>query len=598
MMMSCSLVKSLRVPPPNTRSIHPVYDSHYIRTRRLGGVSSSRDEIIDGDNDSNGVLESPDEENKRFLFNIQRYLVKNIIPKLCTPADDVPSEDSSNMISQDSPLLLLLAVSGGCDSIALFHSMIELSQRQYGNDDKNYGILGLSLYNHYSGGSNQKSIPIRIEVVHFDHCQRGEDSDNDRIFVQNLCKEYNVPFHSFSWNSDDTASFESFSQDIARDWRRGRSMELFKNITSSQDKQLPGMILTAHHKDDSEETLLLKLLRGVHITNISGMSPTNEHKYNEHTNILFGKPLLDVRKEEIIRYLKNRGLAWREDSSNASNKYKRNRVRNELIPLIKEMVGGGTALEKRFANLEEQSQKIHQDIASRTDEYLQKMDPSISDFPLPQAALNLIEEEALHRWIISISNGELNLGYEKFSILCKQISTYPDRRQWNVEFGSGWSVERNGDVLQVYHDNMKCVKESISNRWRIQSDKGDNDDDRHIHLLDLQFKGVVSNEYNISFNLKVVGGNEKMTFSPSWRKGKSPIKVKEFLRGQKVPLHRRDVAPILMATIGNTEYVCAVFVEDRDKSDPSKGKWITNADFEVNDIENSIRKQVILQLDS
>ena len=226
------------------------------------------------------------------------------------------------------------------------------------------------------------------------------------------------------------------------------------------------------------------------------------------------------------------------------------------------------------------------------------MDPSISDFPLPQAALNLIEEEALRRWIISISSGELNLSYEKFAMLCKQISTYPNRRQWNVEFGSGWSVERNGDVLQVYHNDKKCVKESISKRWRIRSDKRDNDDDRYIHLLDLQFKGVVSNEFNISFNLKIVSGNEKMTFSPTWRKGKSPIKVKEFLRGQKVPLHRRDVAPILMVTIGSSEYVCAVFVEKNDKSDPSKGKWITSADFELNDLENGIRKQVILKLDS
>jgi PP-loop family len=107
-----------------------------------------------------------------------------------------------------------------------------------------------------------------------------------------------------------------------------------QHVTQST-KHRPGIILTAHHANDSQETLLLKLLRGVHIQNLSGMAPIQQML----DGTLWGRPLMRITKQQILRYLMAQNYTWRED------KYLRNRVRNELIPLMQGLVGGETALQ-------------------------------------------------------------------------------------------------------------------------------------------------------------------------------------------------------------------------------------------------------------
>ena len=126
--------------------------------------------------------------------------------------------------------------------------------------------------------------------------------------------------------------------------------------------ELIGMIETAHHKDDSKETILFKLLRGIHISNITGLSiiqqcpnaasaitgsvfdnvddeyGTNMGIRNNGTLIYWVRPLLNVRKQELVRYLQQNNFTWREDISNQSNKYLRNRIRNEFFPLLHDIL--------------------------------------------------------------------------------------------------------------------------------------------------------------------------------------------------------------------------------------------------------------------
>ena len=100
------------------------------------------------------------------------------------------------------------------------------------------------------------------------------------------------------------------------------------------------VVLTAYHKDDAEETTLLKLLRGVHIANVVGMEvlrPAYEADNDDgggggegEERVYFAKPMLGVRKSEIVEFMVEKGLEWREDESNGSDKYLRNRVRNEV----------------------------------------------------------------------------------------------------------------------------------------------------------------------------------------------------------------------------------------------------------------------------
>lgn len=251
----------------------------------------------------------------------------------------------------NSTVVLLLAVSGGCDSVALFHSVLALTTKK-----ESKGRMHKTRYLHLNmedQESDESPILCELHVAHFNHKQRGASSDADEAFVKRLCTEAGIPFYSYSWS--ELNNTDSFSQDVARKWRRKQLVGLLKALVAEQcDRNEDGSsrwgaILTAHHRDDSEETMLLKLLRGAHLTNLSGMEERSngfqlnaDEKYRSIGYFL--KPLLGLRKNDIVDYLMTNNLEWREDESNAENKYKRNKVRNQLIPLLSEIAGGEDAL--------------------------------------------------------------------------------------------------------------------------------------------------------------------------------------------------------------------------------------------------------------
>jgi hypothetical protein len=144
-----------------------------------------------------------------------------------------------------------------------------------------------------------------------------------------------------------------FTQQVARNWRLNTMKSLVNQLelASQNDKnkeeasscsskqERRGILLMTHHLDDSYESLLLKVLRGVHISNIRGMQSVQELEMEENdtsnnTTLLLVRPLLSLRKQDLYYdYLKSNNYTWREDESNAENKYQRNKVRNQLIPL-------------------------------------------------------------------------------------------------------------------------------------------------------------------------------------------------------------------------------------------------------------------------
>eukprot|EP00559_Dactyliosolen_fragilissimus_P000800 CAMPEP_0184869118 /NCGR_PEP_ID=MMETSP0580-20130426/32948_1 /TAXON_ID=1118495 /ORGANISM="Dactyliosolen fragilissimus" /LENGTH=370 /DNA_ID=CAMNT_0027370399 /DNA_START=697 /DNA_END=1806 /DNA_ORIENTATION=+ len=326
--------------------------------------------------------------------------------------------------------------------------------------------------------NRENDIKVDIHVVHFDHRQRGEQSDGDRLFVEQLCNDAGVPFHCRYWGGNDTPSHHSnsvkFSQEVAREWRREESKKILQSIVNSRDIEnvnheidRKGVIFTAHHRDDSYETMLLKVLRGVHLTNIAGMKVINTNDGQEPV----ARPLLGLRKSDLIDYLRQRRMTWREDSTNASNKYTRNRIRNELMPLLKDIVGGQDVLEQRLENIERQSTKIRNDLTVRANSYLLDSGTidhdrkfsidgeDIGPFILPQLegnnhVLTLNQEYALHLWAQQRSKGMLILSQEKFHMVLNQLAKHPSKKIWKLNVGSGWNVERNGAVLDISDDSI------------------------------------------------------------------------------------------------------------------------------------------------
>lgn len=157
-----------------------------------------------------------------------------------------------------------------------------------------------------------------FEIAHVNFQLRGQESMLDECFVKGLANHYHVPIHL---NKFDTAAYAANNkvsvQVAARDLRYSWFSELLE-IDG-------GWLLTAHHADDNVETVLMNFFRGTGISGLRGMQM-------KHDKIV--RPLLDFTKKDIIEYAKQSKLNWREDSSNASEKYSRNYFRNAVLPLI------------------------------------------------------------------------------------------------------------------------------------------------------------------------------------------------------------------------------------------------------------------------
>lgn len=177
---------------------------------------------------------------------------------------------------------LICAVSGGADSIALLFSAYLLREK-----------LGLDL-----------------AAAHFNHNLRGEESDGDEAFVRDFCARYDIAFYSGG------AQVTAGAKGLEAAAREARYAFL---------RTLPGTVATAHTADDNAETILLHLLRGTGLKGLGGITPVQG-------NVI--RPMLDITRREVEDFLTEYALPHREDSSNAGDRFLRNRIRHEVMPLL------------------------------------------------------------------------------------------------------------------------------------------------------------------------------------------------------------------------------------------------------------------------
>lgn len=197
---------------------------------------------------------------------------------------------------------VLAGLSGGADSTALFDVLERLS-----------GPMGFSL-----------------RAVHVHHGLRGAEADRDAAFSEQLCRERKIPFFLVRADVREAAKASHLSLEAA-----GRALryEALYRAAEMWDLESPGerpaLIAVAHHRDDQAETVLLQLSRGSGLKGAAGMPPVRDRVI---------RPLLSVSRQEITDYLRERGISWVTDSTNLSGDYTRNRIRNQVIPLLSEAV--------------------------------------------------------------------------------------------------------------------------------------------------------------------------------------------------------------------------------------------------------------------
>lgn len=195
-----------------------------------------------------------------------------------------------NMLSRGD--LVLVAVSGGADSVALLHALHSL-QPAYG---------------------------IGLHVAHLEHGLRGEAAIEDMRFVESLCRKIGVPSTSRSISIPERAEASTLSVEaVARQTRYAFLNDVAKETGATK-------IATGHNANDQAETVLLNLIRGSGIAGLRGIRPAIEGKII--------RPLIEAKRDEILLYLKEKGLEFRTDASNMDDAYDRNRVRKSLLPLV------------------------------------------------------------------------------------------------------------------------------------------------------------------------------------------------------------------------------------------------------------------------
>lgn len=184
---------------------------------------------------------------------------------------------------------LLLAVSGGIDSIVLVH----LCHR-----------LGLD-----------------ITIAHCNFHLRGEDSNGDQKFVEEFGTQLGIPVFVAEFDTEQYAEKHKVSIQIAA---RELRYTWFKELADQEGKTY---LLTAHHLDDSMETFLINLSRGTGIEGLLGIPARNGY---------IRRPLLPFTREDIVNYEQENQIGWREDITNSQTKYLRNKIRKNILPLLKD----------------------------------------------------------------------------------------------------------------------------------------------------------------------------------------------------------------------------------------------------------------------
>ena len=184
---------------------------------------------------------------------------------------------------------VLAAVSGGADSTALLHILNALAP----------------------------TFAIQVAVAHLNHGLRGRDADNDAEFVRTAAEGLGLTCHLATTRLDPSrGSLEE----------RGRR-ERYAFYRRLSEKEGYTKIALGHHMDDNAEAVLMHLLRGSGLRGLSGIPPIR--------NPSIIRPLIDLSRDEIVRFLRQHGIPFVKDETNADPRFERNRIRHQLIPLLK-----------------------------------------------------------------------------------------------------------------------------------------------------------------------------------------------------------------------------------------------------------------------
>jgi tRNA(Ile)-lysidine synthase len=253
----------------------------------------------------------------------------------------------------------LIGVSGGRDSIALLHACATDPDLTESNS---------------------------LVICHINHHLRGEESDADEMLVRNIAEQYQLPISVHSVEVRETALKQKISIELAAREARHRAFSL------ACAEYHCDAVLLAHHADDQAETALYNLLRGS-----AGLRGMQKSIYLTDNNLNIVRPILHIRRNEIDQYIAQHELSYRDDLTNAEPFAVRNRLRNEAIPLLNNILGRDVVFPiLKSLQLSEQNENFIEEIidyASMLDPQGRLHLPSLRNVP------QVIQQKIFHRYL-------------------------------------------------------------------------------------------------------------------------------------------------------------------------------------------------------
>lgn len=294
------------------------------------------------------------------------------------------------------------AVSGGCDSVAMLLLLCEWCR----------------MHN------------LELCVFHVDHGLRPESSD-DAVWVRALAERLGLEYFQRNAGSDDVIEGARHGSEA---WARSVRYAAFAGML---DESEADYVATAHSADDQAETVLMRLMRGSSWQGLSGIGSRVKLKFAGRVCKVW-RPLLNVCRSELEEFLSRAGQSWREDSTNKSSLYFRNRIRNQLLPLMTEMRQGTSG---RLVALSEEARLLNHYLSRSAEKFVNKFGTlkSLKVYITPMCTLR---RQILQMWVGRIAS-------------CERVS-----RALLIDLDRLWKEKRTG--RQVCFANLRIRRHSDS----------------------------------------------------------------------------------------------------------------------------------------
>ena len=396
-------------------------------------------------------------------------------------------EKLKNHCNQHFPFLkqkkVLLAVSGGLDSMVLVYLFQQL---------------------HYE-----------IGVAHCNFQLRGLESFEDQNFIQNYAKANSIPifitqFDTQAFAQDYKLSIQVAARELRYNW--------FYELLETQNFDY---VLTAHHADDNLETFLINLSRGTGLDGLTGIPEQNDKVI---------RPLLAFSRQEMEAYAKQNAIQWREDSSNASDKYLRNKIRHDVVPILKELNTDFIASFQKTQEYLQQAQVMVEDASIMVYQQVAKEVGEEIHFDLKKLKPLPNYKSYLYQWL-------REFGFSAWD----DVYDLVDSQSGKQIFSSHFRLLKNRDYLVL------CPLDFTDSKKEYFITKNQKEVKVPLNLSickvtdisDTTIESIFVDEMKLEFPLVLRRWKEADSFQPFGMKGKSK-KVSKFFKDEKLSLIEKE----------------------------------------------------------